>query len=119
MQRSIHKGIDWRGNLHGMPRLCAEHWFFHIPSNYVVERVRRSAKASRREDLQVEHPIWCGDSSTFHFHATLASMLSPTLIGDQVVEVREPGEKRLLTAAWMVKRFHHEQLPLDGVVGLV
>jgi hypothetical protein len=33
--------------------------------------------------------------------------------------VREPGEKRLLTAVGMVKRFHHEQLPLDGVVGLV
>jgi hypothetical protein len=33
--------------------------------------------------------------------------------------VREPGEKRLLTAVWMVKRLHHEQLPLDSVVGLV
>ena len=53
-----------------------------IPSHYVVERVRCSSKAARGEDLQVEHPVWCGDASTFDFHATLAGMLSPTLIGD-------------------------------------
>jgi hypothetical protein len=46
-------------------------------------------------------------------------MLSPTLIRNKVIQVREPGEKRLLTAVGMVKRFQHEQLPLDGVVGLV
>ncbi len=79
--------------------------YFHIPPNYVVERVRRSSKASRREDLQVEHPVWCGYSPAFHFHATLAGMLSPTLIGDQVVEVRESGEKRLLT---VVSQFFFE-----------
>ena len=31
----------------------------------------------------------------------------------------QAGEKRLLIAVWMVKRFHHEQLPVDGVVGLI
>jgi hypothetical protein len=41
------------------------------------------------------------------------------LIGDQVVQVGEPRQKRLLTAAWMVKRFHHEQLPVDGIMGLI
>jgi hypothetical protein len=46
-------------------------------------------------------------------------MLRSTLRGDQGVEVREPGEKRLLTAVGMVQGFHHDQLPLDGVVGLV
>src|SRR5215510_454391 len=77
----------------------------------------RSAKASGGEDLQVEEPVACWDFASFHFHATLAGMLSPTLIGDQVIEVRQPCKKRLLTAVWMVKRFHHEQLPLDGVIG--
>src|SRR2546427_55631 len=51
----------------------------HIPPNYVVEHVRRSSKAARGEDLQVEHPVWCGYAPAFHFHATLAGMLSPTL----------------------------------------
>jgi hypothetical protein len=46
-------------------------------------------------------------------------MLSSTLIRNQVVEVRQPSQKCLLTAAWMVKRFHHEEFPLDGVVGLI
>jgi hypothetical protein len=41
-----------------------------------------------------------------------------TLIGDQVVQVREPRQKRLLIAAWMVKCFHHEQLPVDPCSGL-
>jgi hypothetical protein len=65
------------------------------------------------------HPLACRYASAFHFHAASTGMLGPTLIGDQVIEVRESGEKRLLTAVWMVKRFHHEQRPLDGVVGLV
>ena len=32
---------------------------YHIPSDLVVERARRSLKASRREDLQIEEPV-CG-----------------------------------------------------------
>ena len=69
--------------------------------------------------MQIEEPVACRYAPAFHFHAASTGMLGPTLIGDQVVEVREPGEKRLLTAVGMVKRFHHEQLPLVGVVGLV
>ena len=61
----------------------------------------------------------CRYASAFHFHPTLAGMLSSTLIRNQVVEVRQPSQKCLLTAAWMVKRFHHEEFPLDGVVGLI
>src|SRR5205823_4861981 len=49
------------------------------------KRVRRSSKAARGEDLQVEHPVWCGYAPVFDFYATLASMLSPTLIGDQIL----------------------------------
>jgi hypothetical protein len=49
----------------------------------------------------------------------LAGVLGSTLIRHQVVQVREPPEKRLLAPAWMVKAFHREEFPLDGVVGLV
>jgi len=41
----------------------------------------RSSKAARCEDLQVEEPVACWDCSSFHFHATLARVLRPTLIG--------------------------------------
>src|SRR6266700_4683659 len=57
-----------------------------------------SSKASRREDLEIEQPVACWDCASFHFHPTLARMLGATLIRDQVVEVRYPGEKRLLAA---------------------
>ncbi len=33
--------------------------------------------------------------------------------------MRQPRQKRLLTASWMVKRFHHEQFPGDGMMGLI
>src|SRR5262252_937106 len=60
---------------------------------------------------------FCGrQSPAFHFHPTLARIQGPALVRDQVVQVCQAGEKRLLMAAWMVKRFHHEQLPVDGVV---
>jgi hypothetical protein len=45
----------------------------------------RSTKAFGGEDLQVEEPVACGDCASFHFYATLAGMLRPTLIGDQVI----------------------------------
>jgi class 3 adenylate cyclase len=79
----------------------------------------RSAKASGGEDLDIEEPIRGGYSSAFHFHATLPRVLGPALIGDQIVQVRYPCEERLLTAAWVVKPFHREEFPLDGVVGLI
>src|SRR2546430_8667456 len=68
----------------------------------------RSAKASGREELQIEEPIMCRYSSAFHFHATLTRMLGPTLIGHQVVEVCQPYEKRLLAATGMMEAFHRE-----------
>jgi hypothetical protein len=78
-----------------------------------------SSKAARGEDLQVEHPVWCGDAPAFHVHATLPAMLSPTLIGDQVIEVRQPCQKRLLAATGMVKAFHREQFALHSVMRLI
>ena len=68
----------------------------------------RSSKASRREDLEVEEPVACGNCSSFHFHAALAGMLGPTLIGDQVVEVCQPCEKRLLAPFGMMEAFNRE-----------
>ena len=91
----------------------------HIPPNYVVERVRRSSKATRGEDLQVEHPVCGGYAPTFYFYPTLAGMLSATLIRKKVIQVRESREKRLLTATGMVQPFHGKELPLDGVMGLI
>ena len=32
---------------------------------------------------------YCGDAAAFHFHAALPGMLSPTLIRDQGIEVRQ------------------------------
>jgi hypothetical protein len=79
----------------------------------------RSAKASRREDLEVEEPITCGDCSSFHFDTTLAGMLGPTLIGDQVVQMCQPRQKRLLAPFGMMEPLHHKQLPVDRVMRLI
>ena len=67
----------------------------------------RSSKASRREDLQVEEPVACGDCSAFHFHSTLAGMLSASLVGHEVIQMGEPAQKRLLAAFGMMEAFHH------------
>ena len=69
--------------------------------------------------MQIEHPVSCGYSPAFHFHATLARMLGPTLIWDEVVQVCQPCEKRFLTAPWVMEPFHGKEFPLDGVVGLI
>ena len=78
-----------------------------------------SSKAARGEDLEVEHPVCGGYAAAFHFYPTLPGMLSPTLIGHQVVQMCQPREECLLAAAWMMEAFHREEFPLDGVVGLV
>jgi hypothetical protein len=49
------------------------------------KRHYHSSKASRGEDLQIEHPIACRYTLAFHFHPALTSMLGPTLIRNQVV----------------------------------
>src|SRR5512132_318299 len=46
-------------------------------------------------------------------------MPGPTLIRHQVIQVREPRQKRLLASTWMVKPLHREEFPLEGVVGLI
>src|SRR5262249_42210694 len=46
-------------------------------------------------------------------------MLGAALIRDQVVEVRQPRQKRLLAAVWVMEAFHGEELPLNSVMGLI
>ena len=43
----------------------------------------------------------------------------PTLIGNQVVQVRQAGEERRLTPTRMVEALHGEELAVDGVVRLI
>ncbi len=72
----------------------------HIPPHDVVERLFCSSKATRSEDVQVEHPVCCGYSLVFDFHPILPCMRGLMLIRYQVVQVHEPRQKRLLTATW-------------------
>jgi len=46
-------------------------------------------------------------------------MLGSTLIRDEIVQVGESREKRLLAATWVMKAFHGEQFPLDGIMRLI
>jgi hypothetical protein len=69
--------------------------------------------------LEVEEPGACGACASFHCHPTVAGMLGATLRRDEVVQVGEPGEKRLLAATWVMEPLHREQLPLDGVMRLL
>jgi len=94
-------------------------WKFAHSTRFSGKEYHCSSKASRREDLQVEEPVACRDCASFDFHPTLASVLGPTLIGHQVVEVRQPREKHLLVPFGVMEAFHREQLPLDGVMGLI
>jgi hypothetical protein len=61
----------------------------------------------------------CWNFSAFDFHPTLPGMLGPTLIRHQVVQMRQPREKRLLAPFGMMEAFHGKQFPLNGVMGLV
>ena len=79
----------------------------------------RLSKASRRENLEIEQPVTRRDFASFDFHATLTCMLSTALIGYQIVQMGQPSKKRLFAPFGMMEAFHREQLPLDGVVGLV
>src|SRR6266852_8616847 len=91
----------------------------HIPPNLVVGRFNSIQITSGGEDLQVEHPVWCGYSPAFYFHPTQARVLGSPLIGNQVIQMRQAGEKRCLTPTGVMKPLHREELAVKGVVGLV
>jgi hypothetical protein len=59
-----------------------------LHSDLVVESFSCSLISSRSEDLQIKQPVVCRDSSALDFHATPAGVPGPTLVGDEVVEVR-------------------------------
>ena len=65
----------------------------------------RSSKASGGEELEIEQPVSCWDCSSLNFHAALPSMLGTSLVGDQVVEMCEPSQKRLLVTFAMMEAF--------------
>jgi hypothetical protein len=44
-----------------------------------------TSKASQGKDVDIEETILGQYASAFHFHATLASVLGPTLVRDRVV----------------------------------
>jgi hypothetical protein len=69
--------------------------------------------------LEIEQPVACWDCASFDFHATLTRMLGPALIRHQVVQMCQSAKKCLLAATWMMEPLHHEEFPLDGVVGLI
>src|SRR5262249_1621310 len=61
----------------------------------------------------------CWHATALHFHPTPARVESPALVWDQVVQVGEPHEKGLLAATRMMQPFHHEELPLNSIMGLI
>jgi hypothetical protein len=67
-----------------------------------------SAKAARGEDLDMEEPVACRYASAFHFHTTLPDMLGSMLIRDEIIQMCEPREKRLLASSWMMEPLHRE-----------
>ncbi len=95
------------------------HFLYPHSTQFSGKGYHRSSKAARGEDLQVEHPVCSGYASAFHLYPTLPGMLRAPLIRDQVIQVRQPREKRLLTAPRMMESLHHEELPLDGVMRLI
>ena len=72
-------------------------------------------KASGREDLEIEQPVACRDGASLHFHPPLAGMLGTTLVGDQVVQMCQPSQKRLLVPVGMMERLYHGELPLNAM----
>ena len=51
--------------------------------------------------------------------APLPGMLGAPLVGYQVVQMGQPSQQRLWAPVGMMEALHREQLPLDGVMGLI
>src|SRR6516165_9328868 len=83
---------------------------YHHLSGGVCSRL---AKASRREDVQVEAPVACGDCAAFDFHPTLAGMPRAPLGGHQVIQRGQPAQKRLLTPFGVT----HKSFPPYPMIG--
>ena len=77
----------------------------HIPPDFVVRSFRNALIPSRGEDVQVEHPVLRRYAPTFHFHPTLTRMQGSALVGNEVIQMRQTGEKRRLTPPGWWKPF--------------
>jgi hypothetical protein len=64
----------------------------------------------------MEEPVCGGDASACHCHTAWAGMLGAPLIRDEVLQGREPWEKRLLAPWRMLHPLHRQPLPLAGVM---
>jgi len=80
----------------------------HIPADCVVEHARGALDKPCHALLDAGH-----------FHPTVAGMLGATLIRDEVGQVGEPGQKRLLAATWVMDPLQRDQVPLHGVMRLI
>src|SRR5919198_6148744 len=102
-----------------LPKPCSGTWETPHSTQFSGGVHHCSSKTSGGENLEVQQPVSCWDYSSLDFHPALPRMLGATLIGDQVVQVGEPREKRLLAPVGMMEVFHHEQLAVEGVMGLI
>jgi hypothetical protein len=69
--------------------------------------------------VAVEPPVACGDLSPVDVHAPWANVLGATWVGYQVIQQREPVQTVRWAPLGMMEPAHHEQLPVDGMVGLI
>jgi hypothetical protein len=69
--------------------------------------------------VEGEQPSGCGDAPAFYCHAVFPRMEGATLGGHQGIQGRHTSAKRGVTPTWRVEVWHHAQLPVDGVVGLI
>jgi hypothetical protein len=83
---------------------------YHHLSGGVCSRL---AKASRREDVQVEAPVAWWDCAAFDFHPTLAGMLRAPLGGHQVIQRGQPAQQRLLAPFGVT----HKSFPPYPMIG--
>jgi hypothetical protein len=66
--------------------------------------------------VDIGEPIVGQYASAFHFHATLAGVLGPALVREQVVEVCQPSQQRLLAATGMSNTRRNGQSRCDVFV---
>ena len=80
----------------------------------------RSSKASRRKDLQVEEPVACGNCASFPLPRHIGRHAWPDADrGPGCRGVPAPVRNACWLPFGMMEAFHREQLPLDGVMGLI
>src|SRR6266478_705126 len=78
----------------------------------------RKSTVERQHGRRPSTPFRCRDATALHVHSTLARVQGPALIRDEVVQVRQAGEKRRLTPTGVMASLHGEQLPVDGSMRL-